>query len=224
MKVWDAYIIYAKMMDRSFEYLNRYYLKNNQLQLVGEKCMSMFMEKIFQSRKVDITQAILEQIKRDRAGDAINKGVVKKCIQVFVDMGLIKPKPMKTRDGIFLWQGDRNLCIYDDHFERDFLTSTQKEMQHDANLWNSNRNCPEYLNEVKKMLENEEQNADEWLQPETKTKMLKIVENELITKMAEAVSSKESGCVYMFEQKNLNELKLLYDIFKRDQNTFGLII
>ena len=139
-------------------------------------------------------------------------------------MGLIKPKPMKTREGNFLWQGDRNLCIYDDHFERDFLTSTQKEMQHDANLWNSNRNCPEYLNEVKKMLENEETNADEWLQPETKTKMLKIVENELITKMAEAVSSKESGCVYMFEQKNLNELKLLYDIFKRDQNTFGLII
>ena len=54
--------------------------------------------------------------------------------------------------------------------------------------------------------------------------MLKIVEMELITKMAEMVSSKESGCVYMFEQKNLNELKLLYDIFKRDQNTFGLII
>ena len=44
-------------------------------------------------------------------------------------MGLIKPKPMKTREGIFLWQGDRNLSIYDDHFERDFLTSTQKESQ-----------------------------------------------------------------------------------------------
>ena len=74
------------------------------------------------------------------------------------------------------------------------------------------------------MLENEEANADFWLQPETKTKMLKIVENELITKMAEAVSSKENGCVYMFQQKHLDELKLLYDIFKRDQNTFGLII
>jgi len=42
-------------------------------------------------------------------------------------MGLIKPKPMKTRDGIFLWQGDRNLSVYDDHFEAEFLTSTQKE-------------------------------------------------------------------------------------------------
>ena len=31
VKVWDDYVIYSKMMDRSFEYLNRYYLKNNQL-------------------------------------------------------------------------------------------------------------------------------------------------------------------------------------------------
>ena len=29
VKVWDDYVIYSKMMDRSFEYLNRYYLKNN---------------------------------------------------------------------------------------------------------------------------------------------------------------------------------------------------
>lgn len=184
----------------------------------------MFQDKIFASKKGAITQAILTQIKRDRNGDAINKEVVKKCIQVFVDMGLIKPKPMKTREGIFVWQGDRNLSVYDDHFEAEFLTSTQKESQQSAMLWNSNRNCPEYLGEVKKMLENEEANAEYWLQPETKTKMLKIVENELITKMAEAVSSKDSGCVYMFQQKNLDELKLLYEIFKRDPNTFGLII
>ena len=31
VKAWEAFVIYSKMMDRSFEYLNRYYLKNNQL-------------------------------------------------------------------------------------------------------------------------------------------------------------------------------------------------
>ena len=31
VKVWEAYVIYSKMMDRTFEYLNRYYLRNNQL-------------------------------------------------------------------------------------------------------------------------------------------------------------------------------------------------
>ena len=54
--------------------------------------------------------------------------------------------------------------------------------------------------------------------------MLKLVEHELITKMADAVSSKDTGCVFMFKQKNLDELKLLFDTFKRDQSTFGLII
>ncbi len=67
-----------------------------------------------------------------------------------------------------------------------------------ASRWNSSSNCPEYLSAVKKFLANEESNADFWLQPETKAKMLKLVENELITKMADVVRSKETGCVYMF--------------------------
>jgi len=50
---------------------------------------------------------------------------------------------------------------------------------------------------VQAFLENEELNADYWLQPETKLKMLKIVEKEMITNMAEQVAAKESGVVYM---------------------------
>ena len=113
---------------------------------------------------------------------------------------------------------------YDNYFEVAFLDATLKESMQSAMLWNSTRNCPEYLKEVQKFLKNEEANADYWLQPETKMKMLKIVQNEMITKMAEPVTSKDTGCVYMFEQKNLDELKLLYEVFSRDTSTFGLII
>lgn len=54
--------------------------------------------------------------------------------------------------------------------------------------------------------------------------MLRIVENELITKMADSVSAKDSGVVSMLQQKNKEELKLMFDVFRRDTNTFGLII
>ena len=54
--------------------------------------------------------------------------------------------------------------------------------------------------------------------------MLNIVVSELITKQANEVSEKDTGCVYMFQNKRLEELKLLFNIFKRDPNTFGLII
>ncbi len=71
VKVWDAYVIYSKMMDRTFEYLNRYYLRNNQLQLVGEKCMALFNDYVFSERKGQFTAAVLQEISRDRSGEAI---------------------------------------------------------------------------------------------------------------------------------------------------------
>ena len=83
--------------------------------------MSMFKERLFSHLSKTVTQAIIVQINKDRKGEQINREVVKNCIQVFVDMGLIKPKPMRTPQGNFLWQGDRNLSIYDDHFENAFL-------------------------------------------------------------------------------------------------------
>jgi len=122
---------------------------------------------------------------------------VRKSISVYVDIGLVLPKPMRTRDGNFVWQGDRNLYVYDEDFEAAFLDRTQRESLQKATMWNSTRNCPEYLQEVQAFLDNEELNADYWLQPETKIKMLRIVENELITKMAESVAAKDSGVVYM---------------------------
>ena len=54
--------------------------------------------------------------------------------------------------------------------------------------------------------------------------MLKLVENELITKKAEVVTDKDTGCVYMFTHSSLIELGLMYRILKRDPNTLGLII
>jgi len=54
--------------------------------------------------------------------------------------------------------------------------------------------------------------------------MLKIVEHELITKMAATVAAKDSGCVHMFQQKNLDDLKVLYEVFSRDKSTFDIVI
>ena len=52
---------------------------------------------------------------------------MRKAIAVFVDIGLVLPKPMRTRDGNFLWQGDRNLYVYDLDFEAGFLERTRLE-------------------------------------------------------------------------------------------------
>ena len=54
--------------------------------------------------------------------------------------------------------------------------------------------------------------------------MLKLAEKELISELSEQICSKQTGCEYMFEKKRLDDLALLFRVFKRDQQTFPAII
>jgi len=54
--------------------------------------------------------------------------------------------------------------------------------------------------------------------------MIAICIEEMVTKMAVEVANKDTGCTHMFEQKNNNELKLLFEMFERDESTFKFII
>lgn len=62
------------------------------------------------------------------------------------------------------------------------------------------------------------------MQPSTKEKMLKVVVRELVTNMAETICEKEGGIVTFLKEKQLEKLKLLYEVFKYDETTYRHII
>jgi cullin 1 len=223
VKCWNNFAIFSKCCHRMFDYLDRYFLKNHNLALLGENSLKRFREKVHDAHRRDILAAVLDQIRRDRDGEEVNLENLKTTLQAYVDMGLDKPKTQKIPSGI-VWQGDKNLFVYESEFEAPLLEMTQVDYERKANLWNSQKNCPEYLMTVENSLAHEEARADYWLQSETKSKVMKKVEIELITKKAEAIVSKDTGCASMFQKKALQELALMFRIFKRDENTFKLII
>lgn len=102
VKCYENFLMYSKLLDRMFDYLNRYYLKNQCLPSLGEKCMSYFKTAYYERCKHDLRQAVLQQITRDRKGEIINKETLKKTLQSYGDMGLVQPKPMKIPTG-FQW-------------------------------------------------------------------------------------------------------------------------
>lgn len=53
--------------------------------------------------------------------------------------------------------------------------------------------------------------------------MLKIVVHELITNTAETICDKEGGIFTFFQEKQLEKLQLLFEVFKYDQTTFSHI-
>ncbi len=58
----------------------------------------------------------------------------------------------------------------------------------------SRLNCPEYLREAETHILKEEERAIYFLQPETKPKLLAVIQTEVIEKHAQNLVDKDTGC------------------------------
>ena len=178
------FLMFSALLCRMFEYLNKYYIKLKSLPELGEKCMTSYKTLYFEGQKNEIREAVLLQITKDRKRQIVDKETLKMALKYYSIMGLKQPNPKKVPTG-FEWLGSRDIQLYQAEFEAEYLRHSKSHFEAQANEWYSTLNCPEYLNKTKEALEHEEDNADYWLQPETKPAIVKIVEQQLITRKAE---------------------------------------
>jgi Cullin family len=87
-----------------------------------------------------------------------------------------------------------------------------------------NLNCPEYLKSAEEHLLKEDNRATLYLQSETKDKLRNCVQIEIIEKLAQGLTEKDSGCDSMFKHSKLDELSLMFKVFKRVESTLKYII
>ena len=114
-------------MRKLYDYLDRYFLKN-----AGEKCqsltetaLSLFKKKIFEKRKFDLTKAILNEIYKDRENEIVDKDLIKDSVNQFIYMGYEKKVGMKKVNDQVVWNGEKNLLLYDKDFESQLKEATQ---------------------------------------------------------------------------------------------------
>ena len=84
--------------------------------------------------------------------------------------------------------------------------------------------CFEYIKKVSEHLKKEEENADFFLQHDTKPRIIQIVLKVAVEDKAEALTLKESGCEYMFNERKIEELTMMYNVFSRVDWTLKFII
>ena len=73
-------------------------------------------------------------------------------------------------------------------------------------------------------LQKEEDNCNYFLQETSKSKILEVVQTELIEKKAEMVTLKDSGCKFMFNERKVDQLTIMYKVFFRVEKTLTFII
>ena len=96
------------------------------------------------------------------------------------------------------WRGVKNLQIYEEEFEKQLETNTREFFRDRGQQWLQSMSCNDYINKIDGHLKKEEENADKFLQPETKKKLEKIVLDEAVEKQAKQLTKMNTGCMYMF--------------------------
>ena len=89
LKIWDNFAMLTKLLDRMFDYLNRYYLKNQSLKILGVTALELFNQIFYNEVKDSFRTEVLLNFTKDRNGDIVNKDLLRDAVKCFVMQGLI---------------------------------------------------------------------------------------------------------------------------------------
>jgi cullin 1 len=190
--------IMNEWLTKFFLYLDRFHVDYNELPSVEKKGILKFKELIFDRVKVPATEMMISLINLERNGTQIETSILKSIVKLYEDMG------MGTMD------------VYNNDFEAALLNSTRVYYSVKSNLWGDDMSTPDYLINAEVAINSEIARVKSYLIPDTESKLLAVVVDELLTKKQMDLLNKEnSGCSALLKNEQHDHLDLMYRMFIR---------
>lgn len=133
---------------------------------------------------------------------------------------------VKTDKGEELsWNGVQNLHYYKLYFEGEYIKQTTEFYEKQAAQWISSMSSPEYVKIAHESLKKEEEKVINFLDKETRPKLVTLLEDKIIISHCKQVADMEkTGVSEMFKNKRTEELQKIYELFVRRPPTLPNII
>ena len=224
IKDFNNFMIYIHWMNKFFDFLNRFFLKNlngkeNNLYTEYHK---LFREHYFDKIQEKTSKICIQFIAQEREDKLIPSPEVSKVISYFILMSYEQKINLKKNnfgydlEGVFPESsGIQDPTYYKDHFESSLKTSVEDYyLKILKNSWEKEP-TPNYVSLSLKKLREEEIIADKYYSI-SKRLIISLIETLVIFDRANLVCSNEaSGVMIMLEKAKKDELQSLYKLLKR---------
>eukprot|EP00877_Chromochloris_zofingiensis_P005717 jgi/Chrzof1/15146/Cz09g29020.t1 len=195
---WGNHKLMVRWLSRFFNYLDRYYVLRHSLHPLKDVGLLCFRDQVYVEVKRKAKDAVLKLIEREREGELIDKVLVRNILDIFIEVGM------------------GGMESYEKDFEEPMLQETAQFYKRKAAEWITEDSCPDYMLKAEDCLRLEEERVDNYLHSSTKPKLLKEVENELLTKYETVLLQKEhSGCASLLRDDKTDDLARMYRLFQR---------
>jgi cullin 1 len=197
---WVNHQIMNKWLKRFFTYLDRYYVKHHSVPTLSQAGLRSFRTKIYDEIKADTTAAITCLINEEREGMIIDKSLIKSIVELYESMG------MGTLDS------------YCTDLEEPLLVNTREYYGQKRTEW-INDSTPDYLIKAENALQEERARVGDYLNSNTETKLLRVLEEEILEAVETTLLEKESsGCRALLQNDKSEDLQRMFRLFHRLEN------
>eukprot|EP00177_Eucheuma_denticulatum_P000766 GFKZ01001381.1.p1 GENE.GFKZ01001381.1~~GFKZ01001381.1.p1 ORF type:complete len:852 (+),score=133.99 GFKZ01001381.1:654-3209(+) len=204
-KQWGWFSVSLAHVRDVLMYMDRHYVRTKQKKPVHELGLSLFRDVVVRHPAVlpRLSDMLLDSIDKERNGALVDIHLIRAITKMLAELG----------------EDKNGRSVYANVFEDGFLDRTEQFYAREARLYLAETACSDYLRKAHKRIQEERMRVDTYLEAQTEAKVRKVAEQELISKyMSRLVDMENSGFLWMLRNDRVDDLRLMYSLFKGIEN------
>lgn len=199
-QAWNDHQTSMVMIRDILMYMDRVYVQQNSVDNVYNLGLIIFRDQVVRYGCIrdHLRDTLLDMVMRERRGEVVDKLAIKNACQMLIVLGI------DTRS------------IYEEDFERPFLAQSAEFYKMESQKFLAENSASVYIKKVEQRINEEAERAKLYLDESTEALIVKVVEDELISKhMKTIVEMENSGVVHMLKNQKTEDLACMYKLFSR---------
>mmetsp|Transcript_25604 Transcript_25604/g.44718 ORF Transcript_25604/g.44718 Transcript_25604/m.44718 type:complete len:732 (+) Transcript_25604:6105-8300(+) len=203
---WENHCLMVKWMRNLFQYLDRFYVEQNNVAKLKDFGFKLFFSDIFVQFKDKLADAFIKQVNKERNGDQVNRENLKKIVSIMIELG----ESVCQQD---------HLSLYKSSLEKALTSSSESFFKHCSAKWIAECNCPEYLILAEKSWREEQDRVRSYLHESSMDALMQEFDRQVVKIHINALLEKDTGILYLLTHRKVEDLSRLFEISNKNEET-----
>lgn len=202
-QAWNDHQTAMVMIRDILMYMDRVYVQTFNVEPVYNLGLILFRDTVvrYPSIKDHLRQTLLDMVHKERRGELTDRSAIKNACQMLMTLGI------ETRN------------VYYEDFEEPFLQQSAEFYRLESQNFLAENSASVYIRKVDERIREESERANHYLDKSTESRIVKVLEDQLISAhMKTIVEMENSGVYHMLKHDKHEDLSYMYKLFHRVQN------
>ncbi|XP_011310038.1 cullin-3 [Fopius arisanus] len=199
-QAWNDHTTSMTMIRDILMYMDRVYVQQNEVDNVYNLGLIIFRDQVVRYGCVrdHLRETLLGMVARERRGEVVDRMAIKNACQMLMRLGI------------------NSRIVYEEDFERPFLQQSAEFYRMESQKFLAENSASVYIKKVEARISEESERAKHYLDESTESRIVEVVEEELIkVHMKTIVEMENSGVVHMLKNQKTDDLGCMYKLFSR---------